>query len=59
MRVAVPELVGDIDRDSTKLSSLAPGLVLLPGKARTLQVACGLHHSGLSRFVVSTYLAEI
>lgn len=36
----------DQERDASKISSLSPARVHLPGSIPVIQVACGLHHSG-------------
>ncbi len=51
-------LGSDGDRDANKLTSLSPGPISLPNKVRVSQVACGLHHSGIS-FVWAFFLKTV
>lgn len=37
----------DIERDASRVSSLPPARVHLPTESPVVQVACGLHHTGL------------
>lgn len=43
-------LGSDQERDPSKISSLSPARVHLPGSLSVIQVACGLHHSGEREF---------
>lgn len=44
---AVEEIVSsDQEKEASKIASLAPARVTIPGDYVVSQIACGLHHSG-------------
>lgn len=45
----------DVERDASRVTSLPPARVQLPTDSHVIQVACGLHHTGILDFeLIST-----